>query len=122
MIVYRSFRVHASRHLPKLDNSHICKNMHGHTFNITIYVQGEINEKDGFVIDFYDIDTIFNKHIHNKIDHKVLNDVEGLENPTSEFLCKWIWNNLIDYIPNLNKVEVSEDYGTGIIYEKNINH
>ena len=49
MIVYRSFRVHASRHLPKLDNSHICKNMHGHTFNITIYVQGEINKKDGFV-------------------------------------------------------------------------
>ena len=122
MIVYRSFRVHASRHLPNLDDSHICKNMHGHTFNITVYVKGENNEKDGFVIDFYDIDTIFNKYIHNKIDHKVLNDVEGLENPTSEFLCKWIWNNLIKHIPNLNKVEVSEDHGTGIIYEKNINH
>ena len=60
MKVYRSYRIHSSRFLPKLENDHICKNMHGHTFNITIYCKGEINEKDGFVIDFYDIDNIFN--------------------------------------------------------------
>ena len=116
MEVYRTFRIHASRYLPKLDDEHICKNMHGHTFNITISCIGEINEKDGFVIDFYDIDKIFNKYIHAKIDHKVLNEVEGLNNPTSEFLAKWIWDNMVPHLPILSKITVSEDHGTGIIY------
>ena len=57
------------------------------------------------------------KNIHQIIDHKVLNDIKGLENPTSENLSKWIWNNLIPHLPNLYKIEVSEDFGTGIIYQ-----
>ena len=116
MEVYRTFRIHASRFLPKLDDNHICKKMHGHTFNITIFAKGEINNKDGFVIDFFDIDKIFNKYIHSKIDHKVLNDVKGLDNPTSEYLAKWIWDNLSPHIAILDKIKVSEDHGTGIIY------
>ena len=71
MEVYRTFRIHASRFLPKLDDNHICKKMHGHTFNITIFAKGEINNKDGFVIDFFDIDKIFNKYIHSKIDYSL---------------------------------------------------
>ena len=117
MIVYRSFRIHASRYLPNLDDNHICKSMHGHTFNITVYISGKINNKTGFVIDFYDVDKIFNKNIHNKIDHKILNDISGLENPTSEVLCKWIWDNLFNNIEGLYKIKVSEDFGTGIIYQ-----
>ena len=119
MIVYRTFRIHASRFLPNLDDNHICKRMHGHTFNITVYINGAIDKKTGFVIDFYDVYQVFNKYINNKIDHKVLNEVEGLENPTSEHLAKWIWNNLLPYISNLYKVKVSEDFGTGIIYQPN---
>ena len=110
MIVYRSFRIHASRFLPNLSEDHICKKMHGHTFNIKIFVKDKINPKDGFVMDFFDIDKIFNQIIHPIIDHKVLNDVSGLENPTSENLCKWIWDNLIIHIPKILKIEVSEDY------------
>ena len=117
MIVYRTFRIHASRFLPNLDDDHICKRMHGHTFNITVYVNGEIDKITGFVMDFYDIDTLFNEKIHSKIDHKVLNDVEELDNPTSEHLAKWIWDNLINHISGLHKIEVSEDFGTGIIYQ-----
>ena len=119
MIVYRSFRIHASRFLPNLSDNHICKKMHGHTFNIKVAVKGEINNNDGFVIDFYDIDTIFNKYIHKLIDHTILNDTVGLENPTSENLCKWIWNNLESHLKNLYEIEVSEDHGTGIIYRPN---
>ena len=59
MQIYRTFRIHASRFLPKLAKTHICSSMHGHTFNITIYVQGEIDNQTGFVMDFYDIDKIF---------------------------------------------------------------
>ena len=119
MIVYRTFRIHASRFLPNLSDNHICKRMHGHTFNITVHISGDVDPKTGFVIDFYEIDSIFNKYIHNKIDHKVLNEVSGLENPTSEHLAKWIWEKLISHIPILLKIEVSEDHGTGIIYKEN---
>ena len=90
--------------------------MHGHTFNIKIFVKDKINPKDGFVMDFFDIDKIFNKYIHSIIDHKVLNDIQNLNNPTSEYLAKWIWDNLINHIPILTKIIVSEDHGTGIIY------
>lgn len=69
-------------------------------------------------MDFYDVDKIFNKNIHSIIDHKILNDIEGLENPTSEILAAWIWHKLKNHIPLLEKIKVSEDFGTGIIYKK----
>ena len=90
--------------------------MHGHTFNITIYLDGPINEKTGFVMDFFDLDKVVEKEIINKIDHKVLNDIEGLENPSSENLAIFIWNILTSKIDYLSKVTVSEDQGTGIEY------
>ena len=90
--------------------------MHGHTFNITIYLDGPINEKTGFVMDFFDLDKVVKKEIINKIDHKVLNDIEGLKNPSSENLTIFIWNILVRKIDCLSKVTVSEDRGTGIEY------
>ena len=116
MEIYRTFRIHASRFLPNLNDNHICKKMHGHTFNITIYVKGKIN-KVGFVMDFYDIDEIFKNNIHSIIDHRVLNDIKDLENPTSENLSIWIWENIKKDLPILSKIIVSEDFGTGIIYK-----
>ena len=116
MQVYRRFRFHAARHLPNLDDNHICKQIHGHTFNITVYVNGIIDNKTGFVIDFFTIDEIFNTKVLNLIDHKLLNDIPGLSNPTSEILCKWIWNKLIDNIQGLSKIKLSDDHGTRIIY------
>ena len=116
MEVYRSFRFHSARYLPNLDENHICKQMHGHTFNLTVHVSGDINTKDGFVIDFYDIDKVVNNAILSKIDHKVLNDNPELENPTSEHLCKWIWEKLSLELKGLSKLVLSEDHGTGIIY------
>ena len=116
MEVYRTFRFHAARFLPNLDDTHICKQMHGHTFNLTVYVNDTIDDKTGFVIDFFDIDKIFNKEIMPLIDHKNLNAVIGLENPTSENLCVWIWTKLIKHIPTISKLNLSEDHGTGIIY------
>jgi len=117
MEVFRTFRFHAARYLPYLDENHICKKMHGHTFNLTIHVKGKINKTTGFVIDFFDVDTIVKKHIISKIDHKVLNDINNLANPTSEYLCRWIWTNLEEKISGLYKITLSEDHGTGIVYK-----
>ena len=116
MQVFRQFRFHAARHLPKLKDGHICKEIHGHTFNLKIYVQGKINNDTGFIMDFFDIDKIVQKNILIRIDHKLLNDIKNLENPTSEILSKWIWGQLTDKIPDLYKIILSEDHGTGIIY------
>ena len=117
MEVFRQFRFHAARYLPNLDDEHICKQIHGHTFNLTVYVEGEIDNKTGFVIDFFAIDQIFNKNILPLIDHKLLNEIDGLSNPTSEILCKWVWNKLSNKINGLSKIILSEDHGTGIIYK-----
>ena len=116
MTVYRNFRFHSARFLPNLSDDHICKQMHGHTFNLTIYVEDEINNTAGFVMDFYDIDKVVNKTIISKIDHKVLNDIAELKNPTSENLCKWIWKKLKKNLPMLTKIKLSEDHGTGIVF------
>ena len=117
MTVYRNFRFHSASYLPKLSDDHICKQMHGHTFNLTVYIKDKINNSTGFVIDFYDIDKIVKKSIIDLVDHKVLNDLENLSNPTSEHLSKWIWSKLILELPKLVKIKLSEDHGTGIVYQ-----
>ena len=116
MKIYRTYTMHSARFIPTLDSTHPCSKMHGHTFKILIELDGPINKKTGFVIDFYDLDIIINDKIAKKIDHKVLNDIEGLQNPSSEYLSIWIWNQLIESIPILSQITVSEDHGTGIKY------
>ena len=76
-------------------------------------------KQTGFVMDFYDIDTIFNKYIHSKIDHKILNDVEGLNNPTSEQLSKWIWDNLKTELGSLYKLVLWENETSRVEYSRN---
>ena len=66
MIIYRTYRAHCARYIPNLDDSHICRQMHGHTFNITIFLDGPINDKSGFVMDFYELD-------------KIINDIKGID-------------------------------------------
>ena len=114
--IYRTYIAHSARYIPNLEDGHKCKTMHGHTFNITIYLDGPINEKTGFVMDFFDLDKVVEKEVINKIDHMVLNDIEGLKNPSSENLSIFIWDTLVSKIDYLSKVTVSEDRGTGIEY------
>ena len=89
MIVYKEYYINSARFLPKLDSSHICSNLHGHTYNIKVSVKGPVNPNTGFVIDAFDIDKYFAK-VHKEIDHKLLNEIKGLENPTSENICVFV--------------------------------
>ena len=116
MVVYKEYYINSARYLPGVEKGHICGKLHGHTYNIKIYVKGPVDEKTGFVIDAFDIDKYFNK-IHSQIDHKVLNDIQGLENPTSENICIWIWDKLIKDLPILYKIEIMENSVTGFIYK-----
>ena len=115
MVVYKEYYINSARFLPNLPKEHICSKIHGHTYNIKISVKGPINSVSGFVIDAFDIDKFFNK-VYVDIDHKLLNEIKGLENPTSENICVFIWNRLIKDIPELHQIEIKENNVTGFVY------
>ena len=117
MILSRKYSFQAARKLIKVDSSHICSNLHGHTFMVTIKIEGPINHKNDFVIDFYDLDAIFNKSVFNKLDHKHLNKIEGLKSPTTENISIWIWHQLIIGLPILKEVSVFENDLYGCTYK-----
>ena len=116
MIVYREYYINSARFLPNLPKDHICSNLHGHTYYIKVSVKGPINHKTGFVIDFGHIEAGI-KPIYNQIDHNYLNDIEGLENPTSENMCKYIWEKIKPEISGLVEIEIKETHSTGCIYK-----
>ena len=116
MILTRKYTFQAARKLTKIDKDHICANLHGHTFYVTIKIQGPLNSENDFVMDFFDIDKIFNKSIFEKLDHKYLNNIEGLSSPTTEKLAQWIWNNLIHNLNLLYEVSVFENDLYGCTY------
>tara|TARA_Y100000996_G_C22433167_1_gene606526 strand:- start:217 stop:573 length:357 start_codon:yes stop_codon:yes gene_type:complete len=115
MVVYKEYYINSARFLPNLPKEHICSQIHGHTYNIKVSVKGSINPVTGFVIDAFDIDKFFNK-VYIEIDHKLLNEIKGLENPTSENICIFIWGRLVEDIPGLHQIEIKENNVTGFIY------
>ena len=116
MIVYKKFNIESARSLPNVDLSHPCYKVHGHSFEITIKVKDSLDEKTGFVIDFEDIQNAFNP-ISSLLDHSYLNDIEGLENPTSENLCIYIWDEIKTSLPNIFEIEIKETKLTGCVYK-----
>ena len=116
MVVYKKFNIESARSLPNLPAEHPCSRIHGHSFEIILKVSGELNEKTGFIIDFQEIKDSFNP-IRRLLDHAYLNDIKGLENPTSENMCKYIWGEIKSEIPGLVEIEIKETHSTGCIYK-----
>jgi 6-pyruvoyltetrahydropterin/6-carboxytetrahydropterin synthase len=108
------FRIESARFLPKLDKNHPCSRMHGHGFLITLRLVGSQTQV-GWVRDYHEIESSM-KPLIRQIDHQILNEVSGLENPTSENLCKWIFENAQKVIPELVQVTVSETPTTECSY------
>ena len=117
MILVRKYTFQAARKLTKIDPDHVCANLHGHTFHVTIKIEGELNPHNDFVMDFFDVDKIFNKNIYDKLDHSYLNDIQGLESPTTENIAKWIWSTLKIDLEILKEVRVFENDVYGCIYK-----
>lgn len=115
MEIYKEFSIEAAHRLPNVPEGHKCARLHGHSFHITIYVSGEPEADSGWIMDFGDIKAAF-APIEDALDHRYLNDVPGLENPTSENLAKWIWRALQKDLPQLSAVMVKETCTSGCIY------
>ena len=115
MDIYKSFTFEAAHRLPNVPPDHKCARLHGHSFYVEIHVSGPIDPHIGWVMDFGDIKKAF-KPILNRLDHYYLNDIEGLENPTSENVARWIWKNLKPDLPSLAVVKIRETCTSGCVY------
>ena len=115
MDIFREFSIEAAHRLPHLPEGHKCRRLHGHSFRIELHVSGEVEEKTGWVMDFADIEAAF-RPLFERLDHRYLNEIDGLENPTSETLVRWIWDRLKPALPALSKIIVRETCTDGCIY------
>ncbi len=118
MTIYKQFYFDSAHYLPYVPDGHKCKEMHGHTYKLTLYFTGPLDETYGWVIDFNEIKTVVDPLIKT-LDHKLLNNIEGLENPTSEVIAMWIWTKLKPGMPLLSKIELNETPSTGAVYSDN---
>ncbi len=116
MEIFKEFIFEAAHRLPHVPPGHKCSRLHGHSFRVEVSVRGPVGERSGWVMDFADVKAAFTP-LHERLDHHYLNEVEGLENPTSENLARWIWRHLRPGLPHLSRVVVRETCTSGCIYE-----
>jgi 6-pyruvoyltetrahydropterin/6-carboxytetrahydropterin synthase len=115
MEIFKEFSIEAAHWLPNVPEGHKCRRLHGHSFRVEIHVSGPVDEHLGWVMDFAEIKREF-KAIHEQIDHRCLNDINGLENPTSENLARWLWARLLPALPSLSRIVVRETCTSGCSY------
>ena len=115
MDIFRIFTIEAAHRLPHVPPGHKCARLHGHSFRIELHVSGEVDVHAGWVMDFAELKHLF-QPIYDRLDHHYLNDIPGLENPTSENLARWIWNEVKPLVPLLSNVVIHETCTSGCAY------
>ena len=111
----KTFQFEAAHLLPRLPKAHKCRRLHGHSFSVEVVVTGSCDERLGWVMDYADISAAF-KPLWAKLDHYYLNDIPGLENPTSENIAVWIWKRLKPRLPLLTEIVVAETCMSRCVY------
>jgi 6-pyruvoyltetrahydropterin/6-carboxytetrahydropterin synthase len=115
MELRKTFQFEAAHYLPRLPESHKCRRLHGHSFQVEIVVAGECEPELGWLIDYADITEAF-KPVLERLDHFYLNEVPGLENPTSENIAIWIWKELKPKLALLSEIVVAETCTAKCVY------
>ena len=115
MEIFKEFTFEAAHRLPNVPRDHKCSRLHGHSFLAAVHVRGMVEEPAGWIIDFAEIKDAF-QPFYEQLDHHYLNEVDGLENPTSENIARWIWNRMKPRLPGLTQVLVKETCTSGCIY------
>jgi len=115
MEIFKRFTLEAAHRLPNVPEGHKCARLHGHSFQVELRVSGEPDADSGWVMDFADLKAAF-APLLERLDHRYLNDIEGLENPTSERLAIWIWERMKPQVPLLSEVVVHETCTSGCRY------
>ncbi len=115
MEIFNTYYIESARRLPKLPADHPCSRVHGHSFKVEIHVSGPMDAEMDWVVDFAELDAAFSP-IHAQLDHHYLNEIPGLENPTTERMAQWIWQKLKPALPGLSKIVIQETHLSGCVY------
>jgi 6-pyruvoyltetrahydropterin/6-carboxytetrahydropterin synthase len=105
--ITQAFTFEAAHHLPHVPETHRCRRLHGHSYRVELTLAGEVDPHTGFVIDFFDVEAVF-APVLAQLDHHLLNDIEGLQNPTAENIALWIFRKVSPDLPQLAAVKVFE--------------
>jgi len=115
MEIYKQFSFDAAHFLPHVPEGHKCRQLHGHTYQLTVFVKGMLSEPEGWILDYSDLKAVVAPVI-DQLDHRLLNEVKGLENPTAEKLVLWLWQRLQPSLPGLSRLELKETPSSGVSY------
>lgn len=113
--LFKEFQFEAAHRLPHVPEGHKCGRLHGHSFLVRLEITGEVDAHTGWVMDFAELKAAF-KPLYDRLDHHYLNEIPGLENPTSEVLAKWIWDHMKPRLPLLSAVMIKETCTAGCTY------
>lgn len=114
--IIKEFRFEAAHFLPRVPENHKCRRMHGHSFRFEIKLSGPVDSETGWLMDFGDISRAVRPVVDSELDHRLLNEVAGLENPTSEEIAIWLWKRLKPSIPLLQEITVHETCNSRCVY------
>ena len=115
MEIFKEFGFEAAHRLPMVPPGHKCARLHGHSFRVAVHIEAGVDAERGWVRDFGEVAAIAAPVI-DALDHRYLNDIDGLANPTSELVARWIWDRLAPALPGLSAVVVRETCTAGCIY------
>jgi 6-pyruvoyltetrahydropterin/6-carboxytetrahydropterin synthase len=113
--IFKEFTFEAAHRLPNVPDGHKCGRLHGHSFRVALHVAGPVEPESGWLMDFAELKDRF-EPLYRCLDHHYLNEIDGLENPTSENIARWIWDHLKPIVPQLSQVVVQETCTSGAIY------
>lgn len=116
MQIFKEFTFDSAHFLPNVPDGHKCKAIHGHTYRLTIFISGDLLDDLSWVMDFAVLKQVVDPII-GQIDHKLMNDIPGLENPTCERIAVWLWDHIKAEIPALSKIILNETPTSGVVYE-----
>ena len=107
MTITQSFTFEAAHHLPHVPETHRCRRLHGHSYRVELRLSGEVDSHTGFVVDFFNVEKSF-QPLLERLDHHLLNEIDGLENPTAENIALWIFDRVKPELSQLDSVKVFE--------------
>ena len=116
MEIYKEFSFDSAHFLPHVPEGHKCRNMHGHTYRLKVFIEGQPDPKLGWIMDYKELKDALSGVIE-QLDHRLINDIPGLENPTAENITIWIWNQIKPMLTNLSRIELYETPTTGVMYK-----
>jgi 6-pyruvoyltetrahydropterin/6-carboxytetrahydropterin synthase len=116
MQIFKQFTFDSAHFLPNVPDGHKCKEIHGHTYHLKVFIEGDLVPHLEWVMDFAELKGVIVPVIKS-IDHKLMNNLKGLENPTCENIAIWLWDQIKPHVPQLIRIELHETPTSGAIYE-----